>query len=282
MKPMLATDYVPSKLLHPIFVQPKLDGLRAILKWSKDGSSLVFLTRTGVILSSAVLGRIYEGARTHLPKDLILDGELYRPGWSLQRIMGACMRETPNKDSAEIYYNVFDCVQRGYVNASYEQRLANLIGWYHPLKSNINKVCGHRVKSLTELDEAYIDYVQQGYEGMMVRHGSCVYLQGKRSHYLMKRKSRQDEDFMIVGITEGKGKYEQMLGAFVCETAEGKTFTVGSGMTDLDRMTLWEALKDHKGSIVGEAKVSFQSMSDNGIPTQPTIVAYEIKSPQIS
>ena len=282
MKPMLATDYAPSKLRHPIFVQPKMDGLRAILKWSKDGSSLVFTTRTGVILSSAVLGHLYQGARDNLPKDLILDGELYHPGWSLQRIMSACMRETPNKDSANIGFYIFDCLQRGSANASFEQRLVTLIGWYPPFRGKMHKVATTRVRSLKELDEHYIDLVQIGYEGAIVRHGSCVYKQGGRSPHLMKRKSRKDEDFMIIGVTEGKGKYEQMLGAFVCETSEGKTFTVGSGMTDLDRMTIWEALKNHEGSIIGEAKVSFQSLSDNGIPTQPTLVAYELKSPQIS
>lgn len=273
MKPMLASGYDPTKIRMPVFVQPKLDGLRATIKWDKQGNSLILTTRTGVIIERSVLPHIYDAAKADLPKEMVLDGELYHPDWSLQRIMGACMRQTANDDSAQIGFHFFDCFIRGQAKMTFGQRYSRLASWFPRLGSKLYRVTTHVVSSLAEIDTCYVDNIHRGNEGIIVRHSQCIYEQGKRSQHVMKRKSRQDDDFRIVGLNEGEGKYKNCLGAFELITDDNKKFTAGSGLTDLDRQAIWS---DRATKNKGVAKIEFHRLSDDGIPLQPTVKAYEL------
>jgi ATP-dependent DNA ligase len=58
----------------------------------------------------------------------------------------------------------------------------------------------------------------------------------KRSKSQIKFKGELECDLKIVGVEEGTGKYAGMLGAIICESADGVIKTnVGSGFKDSDR-----------------------------------------------
>ena len=69
----------------------------------------------------------------------------------------------------------------------------------------------------------------------MIKNMNAVWVP-KRTKDLGKMKAEEVADLVIVGIEEGAGKYVGMVGAYVCETSDGKLrVNVGSGLSDNDR-----------------------------------------------
>ena len=91
-----------------------------------------------------------------------------------------------------------------------------------------------------KLDEFLDEIVVQGGEGVMLRDPDAPYHHSKnsgdRKPYLLKYKKVKTCDLRIIGWNEGKGKYEGMIGSFICSD-DNKTLRVSvAGMTDAIRM----------------------------------------------
>lgn len=84
-----------------------------------------------------------------------------------------------------------------------------------------------------------------------------------------KLKTRQTIDLIITGLTAGKGKYSDMLGALVCSTAEGYEVANVSGMTDTQRRSM--SLESEK--LVGKVvEVEYQSIGAGGRLRHPSFI----------
>lgn len=68
----------------------------------------------------------------------------------------------------------------------------------------------------------------------MLHHGDSLYQAG-RSDAILKVKTYQDAEAVVIGHTEGKGKYRGMLGALVVQDEAGRRFKLGSGFSDAQR-----------------------------------------------
>jgi len=66
-----------------------------------------------------------------------------------------------------------------------------------------------------------------GGEGLMLRHPTARHRAGRTSD-LLKVKSFQDDEALITGYEQGKGKYAGMVGALVCVARSGARFKVRS------------------------------------------------------
>ena len=77
---------------------------------------------------------------------------------------------------------------------------------------------------------------QAGAEGLMLHQQDAEYKTGRRSD-LMKLKTYQDAEAEVIGYRPGKGKYQGMVGALIVKTPHGKTFAIGSGLSDALRQT---------------------------------------------
>ena len=85
-------------------------------------------------------------------------------------------------------------------------------------------------------------------EGIILKDKRGVW-EDKRAKHQIKFKGELECDLKIVAVEAGTGKYEGMLGAIVCESADGIVkVNVGSGFNDEHRKTLKE--KDLLGKIV--------------------------------
>jgi DNA ligase-1 len=56
-------------------------------------------------------------------------------------------------------------------------------------------------------------------------------------------------DGVVVGFTQGTGKYQDAIGALVVKTPDGVKHTVGSGLTACQRFTPFEELKGQAVTI---------------------------------
>lgn len=275
MKPLLAHIYEPHRVTYPCYVQPKLNGIRALYQNGR------FQSRDELPFPEGLLEHLAAPLREAFSPEVILDGELYKHGWLLQRINGAVtpVRQQPTEDTLQVEYHVFDVVD---YNKSFYERYNNVDFRGTGVQSVRTVHCGTEALS----NELYAQFVSLGYEGMMYRLGGCPYTrpkqpyavamgrtkflsdQSNRCWHLLKRKSWADDEFICVAVVEGEGRLQGTLGALVCITPSGLRFNVGSGVTDSERAVYW-----HEPPIGHQIKVKYLVLSSDGIPLNPTILA---------
>lgn len=281
MKPLLAHVYEPHRITYPCWVQPKLNGVRALYQ---DGC---FQSRDELPWNEVILRHIADQLHSIFKPHVILDGELYVHGWPLQRINGAVtpVRIDTSRDTPLVEYHIFDTV---HFERSFEDRWSSLP---HGLSlSHVRFVESKLVHSFNEADAFYSQKVAEGYEGIMYRLGDCPYTlphqewngiwdvpnhrvrklsdKNNRTWHLLKRKNWQDDDFPCTGFNLTVGELGEPGFQLSCVTPSGRTFSVGSGLSASDR--------DYYGSnppVGRQVKVKYLCLSSDGIPLNPTILA---------
>lgn len=252
-----------------------------------DGVRCSFYYKDGEVRTASRGGEHYDYSTAFLrenPKliqffenhpNIVLDGELYKHGKSLQQISGAARLEktTAGMDWLEYYiYDVMDSTK------TFEERLEIL----HDIESelslgfNPNKeweegelrfqmVPQEKVVGWTNIQKLHDKYVSEGFEGVVIRDPSKVYNFGGRTNAMIKVKMYKDAEFEIVGYEEGL-RPEDMV--FVCQTELGARFEAKPmGPRELK----YEYL-DRMDEIIGKmATVKYFYLSDEGVPLQPVL-----------
>lgn len=254
----------------------KIDGVRCSFYW-KDGE----------VRTASRGGGDYDASTSfmrHNPKliqffeehpDIVLDGELYKHGKSLQQISGAARleKDTAGMDWLEYYiYDVMDSTK------TFEERLDILHDITDELNLGFNPerewddgelkfqiVPQETVVGWANIQKLHDKYVSEGFEGIVIRDPAKVYNFGGRTNAMIKVKMYKDAEFEIVGYSEGL-RPEDMV--FVCKTKEGKEFEAKPmGPRELK----WEYL-DRMDEIIGKmATVKYFYLSDEGCPLQPVL-----------
>ena len=286
MKPMLARAFNPTLIKWPGFVQPKLNGLRAMWLPKEE----VLLSRDQHIWDETTLPHVFKGLR--LLNDFVnffypdrrgfvgFDGEIYSHGMSLQQInsRGSVNRKSPHADCGVLKFHMFDVIG----NFPQEKRFEFLDFMTGTSLPGLEFVSTHLCHSQEEFDRLYELYLnKERYEGVMWRDRTAPYgfdfmcgNKENRWNTIVKRKPRQDLVARILNRVEGEGKHAGMVGAFVCELPDGKTFNVGSGLTDAQRRQIWAMPLD---KVVGvPLRIDYEVLSDGGIPLKPTIACVEL------
>ncbi len=78
--------------------------------------------------------------------------------------------------------------------------------------------------------------VKDGWEGAMLVEPDSLYHTGKRVNHSIKLKYRKTADLLCIGIEQGEGKYIGMVGSLILQDKAGRIVSVGSGMSDSDRL----------------------------------------------
>ena len=112
--------------------------------------------------------------------------------------------------------------------------------------------------------------VRAGGEGLMLHKGSSLYRSG-RSDDLIKLKTHEDTEALVVGHLPGKGKHAGRLGALLVEMPSGQRFRLGAGLTDADR-----ADPPPIGSWV---TYRFRGTHDGGLPRFASFVRVRLDRP---
>lgn len=279
---MLARTYGPKYLKFPCYVQPKLNGVRALYQ-HKDGAAS-FQSRDEKIWKPSVLAHLHDELHgiysVHSPQ--ILDGELYHHSWKLQRINGAIAvnRTAPSLDTPHISYHIFDTVNP---SLPFSERWIDLSNELrsHPLP-HISIVPTSYVHDREQLDRYFHQAVAEGYEGVMLRpdgpyeFGETPHGTQKRSEFLWKYKSWEDDEFVCVGTTPGEGKADIGIGALILRTdpqgptsiiPDATTFKVGTGFDDEERIAFMQ--NPPLGKMI---RVRYLCLTDDGIPFNPSFI----------
>jgi ATP-dependent DNA ligase len=263
IKPMLAKTFEDhkSKVKWPAYGQVKLDGLRA-MAYLKDGKAVLH-SRGNKFYTLPHIQKQLEGILT---PGMILDGELYTHGTSLQTINSYVRGQKP--ECATINYNVYDVVS----DKPFWGRLNDLNGL--PTAQNVLKVETFTLMSEEDAVVYQAQCVGEGYEGAMIRSAAGLYRYGHRSADLLKMKTWQTEEFPILGHKVGKGKFEDVP-MIVCGLPNGQTFDVTPTGTMAERRELLEGIESHIGKLY---TVKFFNYSPKNVPLYPTGVGIRDKS----
>jgi DNA ligase-1 len=264
--PMLANkweDY-KAKVKFPIYSQPKLDGIRCIIRkdgmWSRNGKRIIAAPH---IFES--LKPLFEAT-----PDLIFDGELYSDKFAndFDSLCSIVKKTKPTPEdlalsAAQMEYHIYDlpsCKQ------NFKQRSDTLLEMELP-KCCV-KVPTHYIPNEEELMDAYNEYVELGYEGQMLRLD--LPYENKRSKSLLKHKSFIDEEYTILGVEEGIGNKTGMVGSFIFESKSGKRFNC-SPKFNWERCTeMWE----QRETLIGkQATVKYFNLTPQGVPRFPYCIA---------
>lgn len=271
--PMLAHKWEDrkDKIKYPVFSQPKLDGIRCIVKsdgmWSRNGKRIVSAPH------------IFESMK-HLfdeNPDLIFDGELYADKFAndFNAICSLVKKTKPTtadlKASAEsIQYHIYDLPSCDDV---FTKRLSALV----KLEFNFPECCKvvetNDIRNVQEIDEWYGDYVSRGYEGQMIRTNEKY--ENKRSKSLLKHKSFIDEEYTIIDVEEGIGNKTGMVGSFVFENKDGKRFNSSPKFNWEECTAMWN---DRTNLIGKSATVKYFNLTPDGVPRFPYVIKIDRES----
>jgi DNA ligase-1 len=273
-EPMLAKDWnkEKSKVKFPLYSQPKLDGIRCIVRadgmWSRNGKQIISAPHIFEILKP-----LFE-----INPDLIFDGELYANKFAndFNAICSLVKKTKPTSEdliesAKNIEYHIYDIpsVDETFVGRWRELEELNL-----DFPNCVKMVETHVINNEDEVTQWYENYVERGYEGQMLRTDGLY--ENKRSKFLLKHKSFIDEEYTILDIVEGIGNKTGMVGSFVFETKTGKRFNSSPKFNWEECTKMW----NERESLIGKsATVKYFNLTPgNDIPRFPYVIKIDRES----
>lgn len=265
--PMLANDYHKhkSKLQYPCYIQPKLDGYRSVFNSrtktcnSRQGKEFSIIKQTDLFkeLSS-------------ITDNIILDGELYIHNGTFEHL-GILRKKKLLKDDFEklnqIEYHVYDIIDTNNAFINRFDILKNLINSNKFVK--IKLVTTLQINSENELKTHHTQFLNDNYEGSILRNQNSKYKCKTRSSDLLKYKEFEDAEFVICDFTFEKDTSEndENLIVWICKTENGDIFNIRPKGTKEERQELYK-----KGScfIGRQLHVKYFELTESKIPRFPT------------
>lgn len=285
LKPMLAKQYqdvTNKKVFDKVYYgSQKINGVRAEL-WF-DGKEIHAHSRGSIsydlvlnhILTHPLLLKLFKAN-----PDLILDGEIYKFGWTLNKISGICRSQKTAYDGEPLEFYMYDIVD---VNLSFIDRLRKLIQIKKLLRLTfdperdwndddlkIQIVPQIKVSGFDNMMYLHDKYVSEGWEGLVVRLATAKYGPGKRTNDMIKIKKYFDSEYKIVGLKEGL-RPEDMC--FTMETVNGQQFNA----KPIGDRAQKQWYRDNLDNIIGKmATLKYFEMSGkegSEVPQQPILLS---------
>lgn len=289
-KPTLAVAADFSKIAYPVYASPKLDGIRCSIV---DGRAL---SRTlKAIPNKAVYADLSALGLNGLDGELIVGSPTSKTVYNetVSKVMAH------DKGSDDVNYYVFD--MHDIPEATYRHRLDSLISEMPFLQTQTTIKIHLLEQLLIDNEEGMLAYeaecVGRGYEGIILRHPEAPYKHGRstvKEGYLLKVKRFEDSEAEIIGFEEemfngndaevnelGRTKRssaqagkvgKNTLGAFnVRDCVSGIEFSIGTGLTALQRGTFWQRQDDYLGKLV---KYKFFPVGVKVAPRHPVFLGF--------
>ena len=290
--PMLAHTFEPAtttakknNIVFPCFVQPKLDGLRCIMYRDPVTGELHCQSRTGSYFDT--MDHIKTSLAHVFAKhtQLILDGELYTTEIPFEELAGLIKKKklTPSdKDRLRaIEYHIYDVVdetkpfedRHAMIRKIFAQNAASRMASPHAhattnsdhLPKFIRLVPTTEAKTPADFKAQFSEFIESGYEGIMLRNKKGMYRCNYRSHDLQKYKEFLEDEFPIIGFTQGDGRDKGTI-IWICVTKEGKEFSVRPRGTMEHRRKLFQTGEKYVGK---KLTIIYQELTEEGKPRFP-------------
>lgn len=241
----------------------KLNGVRCMMRW--DGKKVTTSSRGGKDYDHSIKSIINNPSIINYFKNhptIQLDGEIYKHGWSLQKISGL-VRKSYAEEQSQLEYHVYDIIDTQNLDASFDER-------YHWLSEVENlymiNVCEHIIiQGKDEIWQYHNNWVEEGYEGLVLRNLEMKYGFNKRNkEYMVKVKSFKDKEFEVIGYKLGLRGTDDLI--ILCLNEDGKQFSAKADGNTTEKQYIidnFEELKKLGGTV------KFFERSEDNIPIHP-------------
>ena len=283
IRPMLGVNAPKdlSTLHYPMYLSPKLDGVRAIVK---DG---VVYSRSGKPIPNKKVQQAYGHLQGY-------DGELIYGSPTDSNVYNKTVSAVMTEDGPDVSFYVFDYWLS---DAPYSFR-------YDYLKSvipyGVNLVIQHTVNNEDEIATYEKVYLGLGYEGVMLRNPKAAYKHGRstvKEEGLLKVKRFIDSEAAILDVrplfrntneakTDALGYTERstckdnlvatnLLGSIIVKDLYTDIeFSIGSGFDEQTRIDLWQ----QKDSLIGKVvKYKHFPVGEKDKPRFPVFIGFRPK-----
>jgi ATP-dependent DNA ligase len=270
--PMLAQDFNKhnKKIKYPCYIQPKLDGYRCVFSngkmYSRNGKEYSIMYGSNLHKELIFLEEKFKKEG----KTIVLDGELYVHNDLKFEQYGVLRKIKKTEKDDEVInsmrYHVYDIIN----GESYEQRLQKIKKLF---KNNqhlqfVKKVDTLICNNIEDVNKYNEFFLEENYEGSIIRNAEGLYRQKYRSYDLQKYKQFDDAEFEIVDYTlenDVLGKNDRPV-VWICETSDNKPFNVPSKGTREERTKLFENGKKYIGKMLS---VQYFGLTSDGVPRFP-------------
>jgi DNA ligase-1 len=282
-KPLLAVNADLDKLRFPLYLSPKIDGIRAVtLNRKLLSRKLKPIPNNFVRETLEAHAGLLEGSDGEL-----VVGSPFGQGVFARTSSGIMSEEgTP-----DFKYLVFDHIS----DAPYHARLPNVMN-YAKIGSVI-PVLQTIVKTQEQLLQWEAKYVEEGYEGVMIRDPEGRYKFGRSTvneGILLKVKRFEDDEALVIdfqekfhndnpaekdelGNTKRSSHQENLrpagtLGALIVSSPKfTQTFNIGTGFDDALRKEIWDNRPKYRGI---PAKFKHQPVGQKDLPRFPVFLGF--------
>jgi len=257
-KPMLAYPANAKPIKYgiedaPIFIQPKLDGVRCVIQYEGKSSvdpRVVAYSRTGKQWKN--IEHICMQLRPFFQKypDVILDGELYNHDLrdDFEKIISLVRKTKPSPedrlDASQLtQFHCYDIIDE---ELPFDQRCEFISQSLMLMGNSVHTVDTIMIFNEEDAQSVHKSNLKKGYEGSILRTNDKYAC--KRSHNLRKFKDFHDAEATLTGWVEGKGKRIGTIGKFTAVDSEGNAF----GMPVMDKFKILQANFETMKDWVGE------------------------------
>lgn len=258
----------------PCLIQPKINGVRATIHMNSIGN-IKILSKSGLQYKLPHITTFLQSTNTFKEtwttfdtdytateiegNSLILDGELYIHGESLQ-IIGSAV-DSFNMDTHRVKFIAFDLAIAEIGNLERFSLLKDIVSKMYGIDIPIEVIPTKRINSDIRVQALTDVFIADGYEGSILRDINAAYQFGKRPVTMCKLKRHIDEEFKIIDIV--RQKKDPDLGMFYCVTKGGEEFSVTPSMTMEEKRELLYMKHLYIGKYL---TCSFYEYTDAGIP----------------
>lgn len=256
------------------YIMPKLDGIFCLANlssgklWSRQRIPLTGMSHIETAVKSLNINKYTSDA----PAPEWIVGELYCHGMPFQKITGLVRRSKHNLDDEDIkkiQFHVFDAIM---TENSFCTRYSFLKQVIPSCDSIIKLVEATYVVSLKECyKEFHRKYTDMGYEGIIIHPDEGPgYQENKRTKWLLKYKTFQQEEFRCVEVLPLKHKLS--AGSVLLEDSKGYRFSATPKCSDLEKEDMWNRRNEYVGQL---ATVQFFCKTDDKkVPRFPILLGF--------
>ena len=242
-----------SRLGDRVFAQPKLKGERCRVEWF--GGDPVLLSSYGNEFTC--LPHIKDALMQFSESKIPFDGELYdhgKPFDGTDGIHSICSRRTnPHPNYKAIQFHIFD-IQWEDKSQWWRIHQLNLFKDNFLFEGTPLELVTTSVINSGDWLPLMNEYVQDGYEGIILRNPIGLYIP-KKNVGLIKVKPTEEDEYTIIEVLEAysiQGNPKRMVGSFRVRDKEGVIFKAGAGkLTHFQRERYW----DSRGDLIGKTLV---------------------------
>lgn len=189
---------------------------------------------------------------------LPVDGELYCGRGQFQKTV-SIVRNGTTDNWSEVKYVIFDLVSE----KPYIERIKKLRSSVK-INKHVDIINTDRISKDKNIDYWLNEFtINVPGEGIIIRDPESPYIFG-RSKSILKVKPIESVEVEVIGIEEGHGRNEGVMGALICKLGNMK-FRVGTGFSDEDRK--------NPPPIGSKITIEYYDTTDSGVPRFPVFVA---------